>query len=217
MRKAYFLIGTICLACVTAFISARYVGLAPAEDKIQNSATARAHTQLTAAQPPEKYPKAQTTPSQTHSPIAPLPHHIDQSIDTPPMAITSSLISDNSRPIDEQELAETAQKLITSADRLFAVDIDAAQLSGLKPNTVINLDLPQIGLVDYIIQDISSQNGITSLSGHINGDSNSIRGIHISWKDNAMFGSISTPHNVLHLATINNKHFLFIANPELTD
>lgn len=216
MKKMYFLIGTICLITL---ISTRYLKSTPVNDEAQSSAVqdSQVFTQLTNSSSLEKHPQAQTIPPLTHSPVVPPPHHIDQSIDITRMTTTSSLISNNSRLADEQELAEKAQQLITSADRLFAVDIDAAQLSALKPNTVINLDLPQIGLVDYIIQDISSQNGITSLSGHINGDSNSIRGIHISWKDNAMFGSISTPHNVLHLATINNKHFLFIANPELTD
>ncbi len=214
MKKVYFLIGTICLA---ALISTRYLELAPVDDGAQNSAASHPPTQSTNSSPPEKHPQAQPIPTQTKLPDTPRLHNINSADNTKTFVTATALISDNHTPIDEQELTETAQKLITSADRLFAVDIDAAQLSALKPNTVINLDLPQIGLVDYIIQDISSQNGITNLSGHINGDSNSIRSIHISWKDNAMFGSISTPHNVLHLATINNKHFLFIANPELTD
>jgi hypothetical protein len=214
MKKIYFLIGTICLA---ALVSTGYLKLAPVDDVAQNSTASHPLIQLTNSSPPEKNPQAQDILTQKKSPHSSPTPDINSADNAKNIDAATPLISDISTPIHEQELTDVAEKLFTSVDKVFAVDINAAKLSRVKPDTVINLDLPQIGSVDYIIQDISFQNGITNLSGYINGDSNGIRSIHISWKGDAMFGSISTPHNVLHLATINNKNFLFIANPELTD
>lgn len=127
------------------------------------------------------------------------------------------LISPMITPLNKNELATVAQQLFLPQEQVFPITIENEKLSSLMTDTTVTLEIPNIGFIDYVINETSQNNNINNLSGHIKGDEKKMNGINISWKDNAFFGSIMTPQGALHLITINNKQYLFFSNESFSD